>query len=301
MKAEGLASCLEAPVLGWRVLCAPARVRRKVKRDLQRFKFTPTPNIIISPPTQVHHTVKLEHSHTYFLPSTKPEPSLLTILLHMSHVSTRLEPTYTGGSSENTVIPVGKNAPKKVLKFTSEGEDFEMLMSQKHINQVGLSTSKTKPLEEITVSVSETTSQSMSEYFQTTEPFPLPIFPEHIVRTFVAALSSLLPSSTQHSINPSVPLTLDSYSVTFTLTHEAVGRKSLTTRLTLRPHQKETPLWTGAYRASRTDSESQPTVSSLGKSAAVDFHITIWDCCGCLVIQVICCNDLTLFEKEAHS
>ena len=65
MKAEGLASCLEAPVLGWRVLCAPARVRRKVKRDLQRFKFTPTPNIIISPPTQVHHTVKLEHSHIF--------------------------------------------------------------------------------------------------------------------------------------------------------------------------------------------------------------------------------------------
>eukprot|EP00064_Thunnus_orientalis_P007596 superscaffoldBa00000854_g7618 len=63
-----------------------------------------------------------------------------------------------------------------------------------------------------------------------------------------------------HSIYPSLPLTL----ATSTLTHEAVDRESLATRLTLRPHQKETPLWTGSYRASHTDSESQSILSSQG-------------------------------------
>lgn len=110
---------------------------------------------------------------------------------------------------------------------------------------------------------------------------------------------SLLPYML-HSIYPSVPLTPVSYSVTSMLTHEAVDRKFLATCLTLRPHPKETPLWTGSSRASHTDSESQCTVSSLGKSAAVDFYITIWYCSGCLLIQVICCNDLTFLWKGAH-
>ncbi|GLD63064.1 uncharacterized protein AKAME5_001471700 [Lates japonicus] len=60
------------------------------------------------------------------------------------------------------------------------------------------------------------------------------------------------------------PLTPASYSVASTLTHEAGDGESHATRLTLRPHLKETSLWTEHYRANHTDSESQPTVSSQG-------------------------------------
>lgn len=187
---------------------------------------------------------------------------------------------------------------------------FSVYNSQKH-KQAGLSASKIKPLVEASgcseqiSEVTSDTSLSITEYFWTTKLFPLPFLPEHTsaIRTLVGEPSadtalSLLPSSTLHSVYPSLPLTPASHSVTSTLTHEAVDTKSLTTRLTLRPHPKETPLRTGAYRGSHTDSESQSAVSSLGKSAAVDFYMTIWDCSGRLVIQVICCNDLTLFERE---
>lgn len=173
--------------------------------------------------------------------------------------------------------------------------------SQKR-NSINQTASRTNPPVETTLCsdrVSEITSDT-SEYFRTTGLFLSPFFPERTstVRMFPAAdtaLATLLASTTLSSIYPSVPLTPASYSVTSTLTHEAADRKSLATGLTLRPHQKETPLWTGSYGGSLTDSESQPTVSSLGKSAAVDFCMTKWDCCGCLVIQVIRCNDLTLF------
>lgn len=401
VKAGGLARLLKAPVLGWRVLCAPGGLRRKVKRDLQRLKFTPTPYMIVPLPTQAHPTLKLEHSHIYSLPLTKLEPSLSAILLHMNHIGTQTE-----DFTDSTVISGGKEvlfqpsctqgetfpgSTEKAFKFTSNMDAFKMYHSdinpempvaisetdhmqkvqvssispfsikqnilypysrdvsvvlerqvfngeiistpmhtlvcaafgcshsnrfsvhnsQRHIRQAGLSASKIKPPVEATgcsEQVSEVTwdtSLSISEYFWTTELFPLSLLSEDMstVRTLVGepsadtALSTFSPSSTLRRIHSSLPLTPTSYSVTSTVTHEAVDRKPLATRLTLRPQPKETPLWTGSYRAGRTDSESQPTVS-LGKSAAVDSYMTIWDCSGRLVIQDICSNDLTLFERE---
>uniref|UniRef100_A0A8P4KJE8 Peptidase S72 domain-containing protein n=1 Tax=Dicentrarchus labrax TaxID=13489 RepID=A0A8P4KJE8_DICLA len=370
--AGGLATLLEAPVLGWRVLCA-SEVRHNVKRDLQRLKFTTSQNAIVPPPTQIHRTVKLEHSDIYSLPLTKLEPSLSTVLLHVNHVGTGLEPTHAEYSSEKSTISVREeflpqpsgaqdntctDSTKKVFKFTTQGSALTVIMhhpdidpeipiailktnrmeemqmfsnsllsteqitlypyshestllevstgeiilatlhtsvsaefgcshpnwpsvhsSQEYIKTAGLSASEIKPHGEATscsdlFTCSEATSDtslSISEYFQTTELFHLPLFPESTstVRTFLGERSadtalSLFPSSTLHSIYPPLQLTPDSYSAPSTLTHEAFDRNSLATRLTLRPHPKETPLWAGAYRASRTDSESQPTVSSLG-------------------------------------
>lgn len=353
---------LEAPVLGWRVLCASGGVRHKVKRGLQRLKYTPTPNVIVPPPTQVHMTVKLEHPHIYSLPLTKLEPSLSAILLHMSHVDLLEKAfkftfkTLMHHSVINPEMPVAisktnhmqkiqtssnslffikqtvnlnpysrdANALAQQQVFTgriistpmhmlvcvefacSHSNWFSVHHSHKH-KQAGRSASKLKPCVEATgcsdqvSEVTSDTSQSISEYFWTTELFPSPFLFGHTstVRTFVGeppadtALPTLSPSPTRHSVYPSLPLTPDSYSVAPALTHEVVDRKSLASRLTPRPHPKETPLRTGSYRAGRTDSESQPTLSSLGKSAADHFYMTIWDCSGCLVTQVICCNDLT--------
>ncbi len=350
VKAGGVARLLEAPVLGWRVLCAPGVVRHKVKRDLQRLKSTPTPNLIFPLPTQIHQTVKLTHSHSslqrlLLLPSgaqvdTCPESPMAfkfnptgnafaTLVYHSdtldmlitvvksdmqkievssNSLSSVKQPTlYTCSKDVNTVLEWQLFTAQIILTTLHKSvcaefgcinpNWFSVHNSQKHTKQAGLSAS----ISEVTSDIS----LSISEYFWTTELFPVPFLPEHIyaVRTVVGepsadAALSLLPSSTLHSVYPSLPLTPASYSVASTLTHEAVNRKLLATRLTLRPHPKETPLQTGAYRASHTDSESQPTVSSLGKSAAVDFYMTIWDCSGCLVIQVICCNDMTLFERE---
>lgn len=47
-----------------------------------------------------------------------------------------------------------------------------------------------------------------------------------------------------------------------------------------------------------TLTQNQSTVSSRGNPAAVDFYMTMWDCSGCLVIQIICYNDLAVFETE---
>ncbi|KAL7371130.1 hypothetical protein ABVT39_019778 [Epinephelus coioides] len=147
--------------------------------------------------------------------------------------------------------------------------------SQKR-NSINQTASRTNPPVEATLCsnrVSEITSDR-SEYFRTTELFLSPFFPERtstvgMLPTADTALSTLLASTTLSSIYPSMPLTPASYSVTSTLTHEAADRKSLATSLTLRPHQKETPLWTGSYGGSLTDSESQPTVSSLADKTSV--------------------------------
>lgn len=350
--AGGLDRLLEVPVLGWSVLCASEVVRHKAKRDLQRLKFTPTPINNVSLPTEIHQTVRHEHSYMYSLPLTKLEPSLSTILLHMNHTQSWLDPTHSEDSTEkmagvllrpshaqtntlyrsdiNPDIPIAflktnhmqkkhlSSNPifsiKKTTLYPYSKEDNPLLEgqielgcsslhhSQEYIKQTA---SNIKPHVEVTGCNEQVSVSTISEYFWSTELYYLPFLSEHIstVRTFVEGTSSdtafsFSPSFPLYSIYTSLPLTPESYSVTSALTHEAVDRKSLATRLTLRPHPKETPLWTGAYRASRTDSESQPTVSSLGKSAAVDFYMTICDCSGCLVIQVICCNDLTLFERE---
>lgn len=79
---------------GQRALCS-RRSATKVKRQLQRSKFTPTPNIIVLPPTQTQQTVKLDHSHTYYLSLNELEPKLPTLLVHMNHVEAKLEPTNT--------------------------------------------------------------------------------------------------------------------------------------------------------------------------------------------------------------
>ncbi|XP_044041412.1 uncharacterized protein LOC122870992 isoform X3 [Siniperca chuatsi] len=332
--AGGLARLLEAPVFGWRVLCAPGGVPRKVKRDLQRLKCTPIRNMIVPTPTQVHQTAKLEHSHIYSLPLTKLEPSLSIILLHMNHVGTRLEPTHADDSTENTAISVTKgfllqhsgpqadiclDSPEKVFKFTSALHACKTLMYHSDINpEMPIAILETNHMQKKQVSsnflfsIKQTTwhpySKDVNAFLErqaftgniilTTLHMSTSVEPgctlpnrisvhksqEHIKQTELSAskikphveatgcseqVSEVtsdpsLPSSTLHSIYLSLPLTPASYGVTSTLTHEAVDRKLLTTRLTLRPHPKESPLWSGSHRASHTDSESQPTVSSLG-------------------------------------
>lgn len=378
--AGGLAKLLGAPILGWRVLCSSGVIQHKVKRDLHRLKFTPTADMIVPPPTQIHQTL---HSHIRSVRLAELEPSLSSTLLLMNHSGTRLEPTHAEDSTVRKgflLQPSGAQAdthpdsPEKVFKFTAEGKAFKMNQvqkiqvssqikpttshpyskdanhqperqvstskmiltslhtlisvefgcshsswfsshnSQEYINQAGLSASKKKPPVEATGCSEQAqefpsdASLIISKNVWTTELFHTPFMPEQqivisTVKTVVGADAalSLLPSSTLHSVGTSLPLTPDSYSVTSMLTHEAVDRKLLPTCLTLRPHPKETPLWTGAYRADHTDSESPPTLSSLGKSAVVASYKTTWLCSGCLVIQVICCNDLTLLERESTS
>ncbi|KAG7496234.1 zinc finger protein 768-like [Solea senegalensis] len=82
---------------------------------------------------------------------------------------------------------------------------------------------------------------------------------------FSSPPSVVLTSSTLHTtIYSSLPVTPAIYSDTSTLTHEAVDGPSQATCLTFGPHLKETTRWTEYYRASHTDSERRPTVSSLG-------------------------------------
>lgn len=339
----GLTKLLEAPVLGWTLLCASGLIRDKVKGDLQGPKFTPTPNLIVPPPSQIHQGVsktRLEQTRADGSPENNttsvrilylPQPSgiltpekvskfaskgnsLNTHYLHeiqvssISHFSVKLTTLHPCGKDVNT-LERQLFTGRMTLTTYHASASFEFGCSHpnlfsghnclEYVKETGFS--KVKPHVKATggseqaFQITPDSSLGISGCVWTTEVSHLLVLLEHVSTVSRGTTLSLQSSSILHRIHPS--LTLDSSGVTSKLTHEASSRISLTTRLTLRPHPKETPLWTGAYRASHTDSESQPTVSSLGKSAAVDFYMTIWDCSGWLVIQVICCNDLTLFER----
>ncbi|XP_050933828.1 uncharacterized protein LOC127138954 [Lates calcarifer] len=294
VKAGGLARLLEAPVSGWRMLCAPGGLRQKVKRDLQRPKFAPAPN------------VKLDHSLAYSLP-LKLEPSLSTISWQRNLKDAKLEPVHAEDSTdqqsprehvfktltqrsdidkETNHTQEVHSASTSLLLFEQTGfhpnsEDqsvcvdsicshlnwYSFCNSQELLKQTGLSATKIKPVVEGNGCREQVS--HVSEAFWTTELFSSLFLPEHesTVRHFLGEPSvfpTLLPSPTPHSVYPSQPLTPASYSVASTLTHEAGDGESHATRLTLRPHLKETSLWTEHYRANHTDSERQPTVSSQG-------------------------------------
>ncbi|KAM7378196.1 hypothetical protein PAMA_013205 [Pampus argenteus] len=293
-KAGVLARWLGANILGWRVLCAATEVQQKVKRQLQRSKFTPTPNMIVLPPTRIQKTVKLEHSHTNYLSLTKLEAKMSTLSMLMNQVEAKLEPARTQDSPENTVSKSflqQPSGPQGDTSLSGSQFTFRIYNSQKY-SKTKFSTSKI-PLVEITgcseqapesaldtllvpklfvkcsilESALPTTSLLSTRTLKNPSIF-LPATFRNVVDTMLfgeplsaTTLSTLVPSSRPHSSYPLLPLTLTSNNVTFTLTHEA-DRESLTTRPTLRPHQKETPLWTGSYRVSHTDSESQSILSS---------------------------------------
>ena len=338
-----LTKLLEAPVLGWTLLCAPGLIRDKFKRDLQGPKSTPTPNLIEPPPSQIHQGVsktRLEQTHTDGSPENNTTSVRILFSPQPSHIFTT-EKVSTFASKENSLktrhsyeIQVSLISHFSVKRPTLhpcckdvnilEGQLFTGRMTlttyhastsvefvcshpglfsghycQEYVKETGVP--KVKPHvkasggSEQAFQITSDSSLGISGCVGTTEVSHIRFLFEHLSTVITGTTLSLQSSSIMHRMYPS--LTIDSSGVTSKLTHEASDRISLTTRLTLRPHPKETPLWTGAYRASHTDSESQPTVSSLGKSAAVDFYMTIWDCSGWLVIQVICCNDLTLFER----
>nr|XP_019947919.1 PREDICTED: uncharacterized protein LOC109632858 isoform X1 [Paralichthys olivaceus]XP_019947920.1 PREDICTED: uncharacterized protein LOC109632858 isoform X1 [Paralichthys olivaceus] len=344
VKMGALARLLGASVLEWRILCAPGGLWQRVKRDLQKIKFTPIPNLIV--PTQVHQLVRLDNFGTYSR-LLQLEPSVSTFLLNESHEWTKLEPKHTKNQTESAVNSLSKHAytlpvsPENILKFRSEEQTFNTMiyrfnsdihsempplisktnlvqkiqvpstsllslktflnpydkdgktvrvqdvvpgrisLTTSHTHNSGVHTkqnaSKIKPLVEATgyseqPELTLDPSLSISEYLWTTDVFSSPFLPQHTstVEHFVGepsadtTLSTLVPSSTLHSVYPSLPLTPASYSVTPTLTHEAVDGVSRATRLTRRPHLKETSPQTESHRADRTDSERRPTVSSQG-------------------------------------
>ncbi|KAM7367084.1 hypothetical protein PAMP_015009 [Pampus punctatissimus] len=220
----------------------------------------------------------------------KLESKLSTLPMHMKQIEAKLEPTHTQDSPENTVSK-DFSGLQGDTSLSGSQFTFRIYNSQKY-TKTTFSTSKI-PLVEITGcseqapesaldtllvpnlcvkcslldSALPTTSLLSTRKHKNPSLF-LPATFRNVVDTmlfgeplYATPLSTLLPSSRPHSSYPSLPLTLLSNNVTSTLTHEA-DRESLTTRPTLRPHQKETPLWTGSYRASHPDSESQSTLSS---------------------------------------
>uniref|UniRef100_A0A3Q1F3U5 Uncharacterized LOC110967438 n=1 Tax=Acanthochromis polyacanthus TaxID=80966 RepID=A0A3Q1F3U5_9TELE len=255
MKTGSLAKLLGAPVLGWRVICAAGEVRYKVKRDLQKRRFTPTPHAIVPPPTRIQQSVKLKH--IYALP-LKLEPSLSAILFHMNHIGT----THIKDSAVNAVIfnrQTFLDSSKKVSKLTCDVHAFKMRNSPQHIKQTELPPSQFKPLTEVTGCIGRVSAVT----FWTTELFDSPFLPKH-PSTLGHSTLNLETFSTPHSVYSSLPLTRASLSVTSTLTHEAADTDSLAIRLTRRPPQRETPFWSESWPADRTESESQSSVSSQG-------------------------------------
>lgn len=321
-----LTKLLEAPVLGWTLLCVSGLIRDKVKRDLQGPKLTPTPNLAVPPPSQIHRGLTKtsldkcvdgspENNTTCVRIIFSPQPSgTLTAdkvskftskgnslkhkiqVLSSSHFSVK-QPTLHPCSKGVNTLERQLFTGRMTLTADHTSASFEFVRSHPNlfsdhncwesvketgVSKVGPHVKATGNSEQAFQIMSDS-SLGISGYVWTTEVPHLLFLLEHVSTVSTDNTLSLLPSSILHRIYPS--LTLDSSGVTSKLTHEASDKISLTTRLTLRPHPKETPLWTGAYRASHTDSESQPTVSSLGKSAAVDFYMTIWDCSWWLVIQ----------------
>ncbi|KAF0029687.1 hypothetical protein F2P81_018792 [Scophthalmus maximus] len=267
VQTGGLERLLGAPVFEWRMLCAPEGLRHKVKRDLQRLKFVPTS-------TQFYQTERFDHSHPYLLP-LKLEPSLSTFFLLRNHEGTELEPTHTeiavnSFGKEDLLQHSGTRAdtlPERVFKLTSEDHaflhtSFCVVFFCSDPNWFSVHNSGEIKATEVT----SDSPLSTSEYFWATDFFSSPFLPERVstVSRFVGELSADAALLTSVPSYPSLPLTPAPYSVASALTHEAIDGASRASRLTLRPHLKETSLWTEDHRANHTESERRPTVSSQG-------------------------------------
>ncbi|XP_069012854.1 uncharacterized protein [Embiotoca jacksoni] len=258
MKAGSLANLLGAPIVGWRVLCAAGEVQHKVKRHLQMQKSTPTPDMVVPPPTQVQQSMKLSHIHALPL---KLEPNYIQNI-----------PSASLYTVEQTDLYPYSTGTKRQAFSDGHLKWLSVHNSQQQTKRTGRPASETKPPLEVTGCIEEVT-------FWTTELSPSPFLPEHLPTVghsghtasdidscYTKVLSTLRPSCRPHSNYPSPPPTPASHGVTSTLTREAVDGDSLAICLTSRRRQKENPVWSESLTASHTDSERHSALSSWGHS-----------------------------------
>lgn len=324
VKSGSLAKLLGATILELRILCATNGVQQKirVKRGLAS-----TQNDSVRPATLESEAEKLDRSESAVVPVQLGSWSSTTFSLQSNLQALNLQPACPQGLAGSAINSINKHTLLQSLRtqfcislcsseMTPGGYVSQTLMQHSAIFPTAeadwyggssvcmdLTCSQTRPFSrqnphpDVTVPcVSEVTSDSSpSEYVLTADfysslPFYLQPSRES---TVVNALSTKVPSALLHSLTiyPPLPPTPGIYSVTSTLTHNAIDGAPPATCLTPGPHLNGGSPWTECFRGGRSDSERRPTVSSQGKSAAAALHMTIWDCSGCLVIQVICWND----------
>lgn len=129
-KAGGIARLLGTAVLGWRVVCVPGDIQRKVKRDVRWPRHTPTPNMIIPPPTHAQEIVKLVESSLMYSPLLPHTQCLRlsSIMVHMSPVGTQLKPTHTQGST----VKISEQSATKVDNLPGSSLNSLMFVPEWH-------------------------------------------------------------------------------------------------------------------------------------------------------------------------